>query len=83
MNNGYWEDDGPPDRVTYRQAILWLLWNDRLLWVDHGRDPSRAASIIADMFKRSVDELRDDVRSVRAAQGGAIWKYETRKTGLP
>ena len=68
MNNGYWEDQKLPNMISYRQALAWLLWHDKLLWLDGRRHISPAAVAIASLFGRTHEELRHDVKEAHERQ---------------
>lgn len=48
--------------ISYSEAVGWMIQNKDTAWLDTGK-PSARAIVIADMFKKPVETLRQDVRA--------------------
>lgn len=48
--------------MSYQQAVWWLIQNNDVAWLDGGKLSVRADTI-ADMFKKSPETLREDVKA--------------------
>lgn len=48
--------------MSYLQAVAWLIQNNDTAWIDGGKLSARAFTI-ADLFKKSPETLREDVKA--------------------
>lgn len=49
--------------ARYRDAIDWIAREDDTEWLENGEDaPSVTASLVADLFGRTDDEVRADIK---------------------
>ena len=49
--------------MSYPQAVDWLIQNNDTAWIDGSRKLSPRAIVMCDLFKKSPDALKDDVRA--------------------
>lgn len=58
-------DPRPPRRARYRDAIDWMALNGDTEWLRDNDDeliPSVTASLVADLFGRTTEEMTADLR---------------------
>lgn len=58
-----------PRPASYREAIYWIAENDDTEWVRDGGPESVTAALVADIYRRSVDEVAADLRRAKATRG--------------
>lgn len=57
------------DYTNYKRAVDWIAGNDDTEWVDHDPEsacgtPSVTACLVADLFDKPVEEVRQDIKRV-------------------
>jgi len=56
-----------PRQASYREAIRWIVENDDIEWLDNGDPESVTAVLVADLYRRSVEEVTADLRRAQFA----------------
>lgn len=55
-------------RPSYREAILWIVLNDDTQWVDDASPISVTAVLVADLFGKSDECVRADIKRALAKE---------------
>lgn len=51
--------------MPYREALQWIIENDDTEWLALNQTASVTASLVADIYKRTDDEVRTDLRRIQ------------------
>lgn len=63
---------------SYRQAIQWMVDNDDVAWAETGDPQSVTAALVADLFAKPDDLVREDI--IRAlVKAGRLTKVSARE----
>jgi hypothetical protein len=61
-NNEGLRDTSDWSRMSYSQAVRWMIQDKDTAWVQTGK-PSAKAIVIADLFHKSFEDLRADLKA--------------------